>query len=297
MIIRNSLKTLGDNFIVVWKQLLYFIIVGLIVALVTALTLTPVIEIVNASGWKAEFAAFVENSFASFKGFAGGLTSLIVNLLEILKNSASLVWGSYVALILLVVFSFFSVYVAEFVCGKLIYGKMESLRSQSYVQNLFTTFGRSSRYALIKLLVSLPFYALIGCTLWLYATLASALKYGLLLLPALLLLLILIFAVRDSLLSSFLARAVSGSGKVFGALAQSIKEDSKQFWRFFQARILLNLVCLAIIVASVLFTALLGLIVVFPAMVALTASYSFVTLNIDNKHKFYVNDSTIVSPL
>jgi len=95
MFVRNGLKTFSGNFMLVWKHLLYNLIVFGITATLFVLSLNPIINRLESSGWVAEFYAFVEIIYTKPSLIADSFGVLATDLYRVLFSNFSQVWGNY----------------------------------------------------------------------------------------------------------------------------------------------------------------------------------------------------------
>ena len=77
---RNSLRVYANNFLLVWKQLVFMIVfLGIITALVFALAL-PIVDVIKEAGFFENLKGFMETIYSSPKNIAENVTAIATQL-------------------------------------------------------------------------------------------------------------------------------------------------------------------------------------------------------------------------
>lgn len=298
MVIRNGAKTFAGNFMLVWKHLVYNVIVTAICCGLLLWAVEPIIQTLKDSGWIADLTKFFEVVYTNPGEIANSLNRLATRLYFIFLESFPTVWGSYaLTLFVLLFLPNFLYNIGEYVLGVLTAGRMSSLLNLSYAQKLVSTLGRSVLYSLWKLLLSVPFF-IIALALGLgYGVLVNNINGAWLLLPIFIGLFLFIVAIKFVFFIGFLPVATMESGRITASFAEGIDNYSGGFMKkvlYFWA---LFVVEFAGIVAIALFTIGTGLIIAIPSVIFFNVCCSFTNYFTTRKQNFYVGENTIVKPL
>lgn len=298
MMIRNGLKAFAGNFILVWKQLLFLVIVGLVCVGLFVLSSLPIVDRVAKSGWLDEFYAFIELCYTSPKLIPDGFSDLATSLYLVLFSNFGAIWGSYALSLFLILFlPNFLFYISEYVVGDLLNARMDSLLSMSFMNRLVSTLGRSTLYSLWKMLLALPFTLIMVVVCYGYGIVANSISGGWLLLPIFVGVLLLVNACKFTFFIGFLPETTNNKDCVIKCFARGLDQYSGGYikktimiWGLF-------IMELAGVIFVSLFTIGAGFPIAFVAVVVLNIACSFVNYYATKKENFYVSETTIVKPL
>lgn len=295
---KNSFKVTANNFMLVWKQLLYTLIVGGLVAFMVYELVKPINNLLTTKGWFFEAKQFIETIFTSPKGAFKGLKTLFDSFWNIIFANFKLVWGSSVFIFILVIFvPCFTFNISYYVQGELLNARLNSWAKYGFCQKLISSFKRSSLYALLQFLLSIPFVIL--CAVWivLYLYIVNTWVGATLALPILVTLVICTFALKKTILFWFLPSAVISDKSVGKALKEGVVLASKNFGRLFLNIIVIYVVELFAVVLFGVFTLGAGLILIVPAIPIVNTSLEFVSYYSKSKLCYYINENTIIKPI
>ena len=298
MMVRNGLKTFSGNFMLVWKHLLYILVVFALTATLFALSLQPILERLKSSGWIDSLYAFFEIIYTKPSKIADSFGVLATDLYLVLFNNFKAVWGNYaLSLFLLLVLPNFLYGIGQYALGVLTNARMNSLLNQSYAQKLMSTLGRSTRYSLIKMLLELPFYIIIIGVCFAYGLLVNLFNLAWLLLPIFIGVVLLVLAFKFVFFIGFLPEAVNSEGRLFHAFAEGIDNYTGSFMKKVLIAWGLYVMELAGVVFIGLFTIGSGLIITIPSIMVINVCCEFANYFSTRKENFYTGENTIVKPL
>lgn len=298
MVIRNGLRVFANNFSLVWKHLLYL---GVVVALsfsLFVLSAQPTLDMLRNSGWTVQFKQMLELVYTSPQDVSDAFRDVFTNLYCLLRDNFSSVWGSYLLSILtLIVLPLFLFGIGEYVLGSLVGSKMASLTGYSYASKLVSTLGRSTRYSLVKMLVSIPFVVLLVAIFYCYGILSNTWFKGALLLPILLSCMLFVLACRYTLLVGFMPVAVTTNRGLFACFGSGIYHYTEGYFKKTLHFFALYIMEFGALLFIGIFTIGVGMLVVIPAICIINSAISFVVYSNVNKANFYVNEGTIIKPV
>lgn len=299
MIIDNSFRLFTTQSKLVWKVLLYQIIYVVLIAGITVACCYSLID------------AFVNNGFieSTKNVIVGNMFNLRIDeLLQDISQSLDTFWQivtqstsntiSAVVLFFVVfvvgnfLFHFMSIPMSE-----VIYGFMGSSARLSFVGCFFSNFGRSVRYALCRLVTSLPVDVAI------FAVFVLMLKFlpfsGIMAFVSsfvLVLALIVLISFRMTLFGLWTPSIVVQNRGIWKAFGTSVKVSFKNFRTVFPTYLLAVLIVLAVNLAFAIFTCGVGCIISVPASVV----FSVILANVLYFHfsglRYYIDKSRIICP-
>lgn len=297
MVIRNGFRVLGGNFILTFKHALYMVVASLVCLGLFLISAEPIAKLLSNSGWVDSFNNMLESVYTSPSEFAGMFRDVSTELYHVLVNNFTTRWWNYALCVaLLVILPAFLYNIGEYTLGVLLNEKTKSMHKKSYFIALVTNIGRASVFALIKILVTLPFLVIIMLIGYGYGVLANSWINATLLLPILVALVLFVLACRYVFMIGFLPEATQG-GNVFGAFARAIDKYTSGYFVKVLYMFALFLGVLASVIFIGLFTVGAGLIVAIPATCVLSASVSFADYYFVRKENYYAGEGRIVKPL
>lgn len=171
---RNSVKLLISNFSLVWKQLLYTIIVGVLCFGIAYATLIPTINLLRAEGVTGEFSSLLETIYTAPEELLSSTQNAFSHLVSVLKSNPSTVWAGMLGAFFFgfILFNLLK-YVSYYVVTYMVHMKMTSFVEVGYARSLVSNLTASLRYAFARLVYSLPFVILRTTIVAIYLTFAS----------------------------------------------------------------------------------------------------------------------------
>ena len=296
--VRNGVRTFSGNFMLVWRHLVYLLIIGGLCTGLVIWSFEPILLRLRDSGWINELYEFFEVFYTNPAGIAEAFEVLATNLYFALFVNVGAIWGSYaLSLFALLVLPKFLYNIGEYTLGVLTHSRMSSLLNRSYAHALVSTLARSVRYSLWKLLINIPFFAICVGLCAGYGYIANAINGAWLLLPLFIALELLVLAFRYVFFIGFLPVAIESEGTLIKAFAEGLDGYTSGYMKKVFVIWALYLVELASVVAIALFTLGAGLLIAVPSVLVINVACAFVNYFQTKKENFYVGDNQIVKPL
>ncbi len=298
MNVKNTFLVCANNFMLVWKQLVYSIIILGVVGLSLLGLLKPVVNLLEAQDWFIELGEFIELIYTHPSEIATGFSNIARSFYNIVVENFSTLWGNYIFSIFLIVFvPVFAKGISNYVMGDLVNSKMRSWASYSWVQRLISTLKRSVIYSLMLMIFWLPFIVLIILSLMGYGLVATSFLRATLFLPVLVLTIIILTAIKGVFGLWLMPICVNEDCNTFKAFRQSVALGGKKFVKTFLALFTLYITEFFAVTLIGLFTLGTGLLIILPAIPVLNSAFALICYYQENKLRYYINENTIVNPL
>jgi len=299
MLYKNSLKILFSNFNIVWKSIIYFLLVFSGSAFLIYLCINPVYKLMVQNGIIEEFLEIYTDFLTSlnFLELCKSVGVLGDKLFGVIVENISKIWLNFTGVALTILF--LSVYLNNLtimpMCNSLHY-YMGSMNKHGYYSSYFDVFKKNLLAQLVYFIVSLPVKALICFAIvmtlklfdisWIWSILGFFI---------LVILWICLEAFKYTLFAGWMPTMVIMNYGVFKALRVSVKNAFRQFPRMFGNAVGIVLTQLCVYVLGV-FTFFVGLIVIIPAGYLLYSSYGMVATYENQGMRFYVDIYNVVTP-
>ncbi len=293
---RNSLKLLISNFSVVWKQLLYVLIISFSCFGLAYLTFIPTINLLKAEGVVSEISGIFETIYTSPKNTFSTCQQTFVHLFDVIKANPSICWGSILGVaffgyILFRLLKFISYYNVTY----LMHMKMTSFVEVGFTRSLISNFTASLRYALSRLVYSFVFTLIRTLIIFIYLRYASGTLSILLGLFIIVTILIVLSAIEISLFTGHAVSMIEKGGEIsaFKALLVGNKATFKKYPRIFSNSIMVALSILVLNVFLGLFTVGAGLIITIPTSIVFKCIFDLASYFGAKSERYYLSENTI----
>ena len=298
MNIKNALLICGRNFVLIWKQMVYTLILVALVGLCLWGTLTPIFDMLSSAGWFEELLSYLELVYKEPANVAAGFEGIMTKLWVLFVNNAPVLWGNYIVSILLIALvPSFALSLSYYTAGDLVNAKLCSSVNYGWIHRFLSSLKSSVPFALINTLIKIPFMALGVGALMLYGALANTFLKATLFLPLLIIVLLAIFSLKFTLSMWFLPDYLTNGKGLFKSLKNNFKLVGRHFSRLALGAFLLYLVEFASIMLLTVFTLGAGLILIIPALPVVNVAYSLISYYQENSMRYYIDANTIVSPV
>ena len=296
MMFKNSTKLLIANFSLVWKLILYYIIVCGIVIGLLAPFFGVISEQLNSTGVISETGNLLKNFNVSVNPFdlLVNINNVIVDFLKLFINFWNTNPGAafYICFILLYIFPFL-LGLADLPVGQVLFGYMSSLTKYSFVGSYMRYFARSVRFQLFKTLVMLPVNLFIIFA-FIYTLRLNSIG-GLLVyfMPFILLaVLVSLVALKKTFFAGWMPSIVVYDYNMFKGFRKGLKAVVRRFFKVFSTAICIMLLAVA-------FNYLFGTFafpILVPIFVAFFYIFEMVMFYGSQGMRYYVDLDTILSP-
>lgn len=298
MNIKNALLICARNFVLIWKQMIYTLIIACVVGLCLWGTLTPIFKMLSNEGWFESLLTYIQSIYKEPSNVASGFERLMSDLWVLFTTNAPRLWGNYIfSIILIVLIPNIAFSLSYYTAGDLVSAKLCSSVNYGWMNRFLSSLKKSVPYAFIDTLIKLPFFvAQIGAFM-LYGVLATTWIKATLLLPALIIVWLALNSLRFSFTMWFLPEVLTQGGNQFKCLARNFRLAGKNFGRLFLSTFALYLVEFAGVMILTVFTLGAGLVLLIPAIPVVNVAYSLISYYQVNSMRYYIDSNTIVSPL
>lgn len=296
--IRNGLKTFAGNFMLVWKHAMYLLISFSVAIGLFVWSSIPIVDRLRESGWIEEMYNFFELFYTDPSLVASGFGRLAESLYDVLFTNVGVIWGNYaLSLFLLLIVPSFLYYFGEYVLGVTSGARMSTLMNVSYTNKLISTSGRSSLYALLKILLTIPFVIMSISVCFIYGYVANIINNAWIILPAFIIIELFILAIKYVFFIGFLPEAVMSGDRLIKAFARGVSAYTSQFFKKVLYVWAVFIVQLAGILFIGIFTLGAGLIIAVPAIMVINVSVSFANFFQTRHESYYCAENVIIKPI
>jgi len=300
MYIKYSMSVLMSHLTIIFKTLIFIIIVALIIAAVGAGMLLPAYN--KMKDLIIETGAFDSIGRAFTDIAAGGdipaaveqIRAGLIDLRDTVVNNANTLWLSYFLLSILALAANFLIATLYLPLADNVDKYISSRHDGYLLQEYFLMMKKSLPFALLYSLINTILSVLI---VWLAILVMFALKsvVNLLTVNMIAFMVITLYSLKASLLCDWIPNILSGKG-VLRALWDSLKGGSR---RVFSLRLSSNILVMSVIyIVALLLMSSFGyaLIIGTPFFICYFRIFELVSYKMANKQKFYADDYVIITP-
>lgn len=299
MLYKNSLKILFSNFNIVWKSILYFVLMFSGCAFLIYLCVNPVYKLLLSNG-VVDDAINIYTDFISSLNFAElgiAIGEMLQKFFDVLIDNISKIWLNFtgIALISLFLSVFLNNLTIMASCNSLHY-YMGSMNKLGFFSSFFDVLKKNIQVQLVYFFISLPlkvfnFWAIVTTfklfrVSWLWSILGVFI---------IVLLYVILIAFKFTLFSGWIPTMVIMNYGVFKGLKVSFKNAFKQFPRMFGNAIGVVLTILCVNVLG-LFTFFVGFIIIFPASYLFYSAFGMVATYENQGMRYYVDIYNVITP-
>ncbi|MEG2084232.1 MAG: hypothetical protein RRY78_01595, partial [Clostridia bacterium] len=303
MVLKNSIGILSSKFSLVYKIIIFMLIILL---LFTALGFSIIYPTINKPMHEiGELKMFtsIKDGFVSF--FSGDLELQETSFATIKSNWQELdnIFDKYgakfaIAIAVLVVLLFLCVFVLSlsFITNSdIIYNYMTSKSNYGFASNMLANIKRSAIFALFYMLFMLCFMAIMAITV----TILVYALYGWLsyfCLPFIYLAIVLIFSIQKALFSNWIPLIICENMTVVQALKENRKLLKRDFKHNLMHYFIYYVISLSFISAFGLFSFGIGFVIGFAIHVVIFQILPLVIYFENNHKRYYINNFKVVEP-
>lgn len=300
MIFKNSIKILFSNFNIVWKTLVYLLLVFLLTGIGAYFSLRPIYELLVSSGL-IEAISDIYTSFITSLNLAQLLMStsdLLATIWSVITSNIASIWLSIVCFVF-IVFVFRSIATSLVVMAncECLHYYMGSMNRASYFHEFGSVLGKNIKAQLCYYLVSLPVKIVIIGICYLECMLVGGgLIQAIFTVFFVMLTFVVLTALKYTMFSTWIPTMVVMNYGVFRALGAAIKLSFRKFGRIFACAIGVVLVIYFVNVFFGLFTFFVGLLITIPASYLFYCVFGMVVLYDCQGMRYYVDVYNVISP-
>jgi len=297
---KNSIKLLTTNFGLVWKQLLYMLIIVLCSFGLTCAFGSPVVNLLKQEGIVQELLSIFDAIYTSPKDILSAISTLWTHFYNVISTNFSSLWFNFVGIFFTGYFAFDILKsISMYNLSSIMYLKNTSNVEIGYTKNLISTLGQSIRYAFVKFVIDLPFTAVKVLAISLFLTTVNSLFTILIGSFLLATIIILISSAQISVFSGMATKMIETNGNIsaFKAFGKGAVVSLKKFNRIFSNAIIVILSIIFVDFLLGLFTLGAGLLISVPASMLFIAIFSQIAYFGAKGERYYLTSTTIVNPL
>lgn len=296
MILKNSIKLLGSNFISVWKLLAYKLVV---LAIVAGLFCTTLGYLTNLSQFDILIKS-IANLFSTFS-FITAPPDLMTSLYDVFANLFALIAQIAVNLPFVLVFLVFLFaillpylwHLSDFAVSETLFGYMASQTKFGFTSSLIRNLQSANSYSWLYVFVVLPINLfLVGIVVGLtkLATLSGVVA---LFAPMLALIAILVvFSLKFTLLSSWSSAMTVTNANVFKGFVLSLRAVSRNFMKVWSMGIILVFAYMCV----TLLTGMFGFVILLPLYCFMVSVFGMILFFENMGMRYYLDNETIRQP-
>lgn len=299
---KNAVKLVFSNFGIIYKVLLYKVIVYLLLGIIGGLIVVPNFKdlVVGSkigalvhSAWEVVRSIFTSGDLpAAQQAFTETLTFFN-------EYMAAHIDSMYVLLIVIGIMYFAGVFfsgVGDYAVGEVTDERMSSLANRGFCVCLFKNLGKACLFSLIDLAITFVFTAV--SALIVVSLFVFTFKYiGVLTVCISIFVMTLLNALRKTFLTDFMPRLITEGNGISEAFTKSVRIKKKNFVRIFTNYFTINMVLFYLNISFAICTFFTGLIITLPITTILTLCFRFVNYYTLNGKKFYISYDEIITPM
>jgi len=300
MLYKNSIKLLFSNFNIVWKIMLYFFSIFVLMAFLVYLLINPVIRIIDNAGFFGQIVDLYKTFLSTLNltdAFAN-LSVIVENIFEFILSNISKVWFYFLGIAVIIFFVKTILFnLSNWASCVSLNFYMGSMTKQGFFASLSDNFGRNLKVQLLYYVVTLPINILYVTILiaslqlfrisWIVSVITIfALVVGF----------VLLMAFKSCLFSAWIPTIIVTNYGVFKSLKFGVRFVFKHFGRVFSNAIGIVITIAILNIVFGLFTFMVGLLISIPISYLLNNAFGMVVVYEGQGMKYYVDIYNVIAP-
>ena len=297
MSFKNSFKLLTTNFSIVWKQLLYYVLISLFSFGIASCIFLPTVRILVSEGVIAQFKEIFETIYTNPRDVIQACKNATTNMVNTLSDNFStiglnVIFSLFFAKIVFDILKYMSFYNVT----NIMYMKLTSNLEIGYTSNFISNLWAEFKYAIARFIYTIPFDIIYALLIYGFLSFVN----GTITILIGLFLFILLFTVISALkITFFTAHATTMFEKQinpFHAFIAGNKKIAKNFLRILSNSII---VVITIIVSNLIlgiFTVGSGLLITIPMSFVFLAIFNLTSYFGASGERYYLSETIIVNP-
>ncbi len=296
MTYKNSFKLLTNNFSIVWKQLLYLIIISMFSFGIAYCIFLPAMKILISEGVIAQFTDIFETIYTSPSDIVTACKDAFLNLTNVLATNFSKVGVNIIFALFFAKFIFdFLKYISYYNATSVLYMKLTSFLDVGYTRNLISTLGSSVRYAFARVIYNLPFDIILALLFYAFFAFINGTITIIIGLFALISLVVLVLAIKISLFTPQACFMIEYQSPAFKSLFKGHKKVTKSFIKIFSNSIIVVISLIAINIAVGVFTVGAGLTITLPTSLIFICIFNLTSYLGACGERYYLSETLIIN--
>ncbi len=302
---KHTFHVFVDNFSLIYKHLLYGIIV---VAIGVGLSCAVILPTINNIMGTAQYSSLTESIEALWADVSNLNTELLHDDLTVFRTAikdflrmlgtdkAGILWLCFALLIVVYLIFKFLIGLGNYTTGALINDKMTLQANSPFIVTMIKNLGKASLYNAIYVPVSFVFDVL--STVFIWALFFRWLRFIPILAKIFLFttLLIGLITVKMTFTVNWLPSLIHGKQNNRKAIANNFLRSGNGIASVFSNFLVIIFVILGLNVAAIMFTFGAGLLITVPASFVMLISFEFVTYYDANGLKYFISGGVVVGP-
>lgn len=251
---KNTFKLLTENFTMVWKIMLYKVIVFVCMFGLSVAVSLPIIKELTDNGFFTMLSTTVQNMF-----FNVNFPYIINSLSAVLLQFWNIVTSANLSIMSVSLFSaiIIAYYYVDGLCvlpiTDCIYGYMSSMVNYGFTNSYISNFGKSCKYQLVKLLFAfLADLIIISLTILIYLGMQNVIVA---LAPVIaIFFMIIAFSVKITIFAGWNTAIIVQDKNIFSCLKMSLQLSIKHFVSVFTNSVVMVIIIMFLNVFAVIFT-------------------------------------------
>lgn len=300
MIYKNSIKILLSNFDIVWKTMLYYLLVFAITIGLGYLCINPIYILLNNSGFITNITTIYSDfiTHLNLTELFLNINDLILQLTSILKNNLNTVWINFAGLGIVILFvkSYLS-NLTVLASANTLHYYMGSMNKHGFYLSFSETLSKNLKAQLVFFLINLPI-KIIYFVLFVLCLQMFKISFAMSLLAIAIILVgfVVLFAFKYTLFAGFIPTVIVLDYGIFKALKTSVKNTFRIFPKVFSGAILVVITIAVLNIVIGLCTFMVGLILTIPMSYLLFATFGMVTVYEGQGMRYYVDVYNVITP-
>lgn len=300
MTFKNSIKILFSNFNLVWKMLLFFVVVFAVMAFALYLIVEPIIQMIDAAGFFARFVDLYTDFLSSLNltGLFDSIAQLVDEIFVFIGENISTLWYSFLgAFVMGLGINCILCNLVNYACCNSLHLYMGSMTKQGFFTSLAEDYSKNLRIQIAYYFVTLPIN-LIGIVLLILSLQLFNISWAISLIAVFVIIIgfILFMSFKAVLFSAWIPTIVVMNYGIFKSLKVALKMTFKKFGRVFSTAIgiVLTLICVNMFFG--LFSFMTGLLISIPISYLLCCVFGMVIVYEGQGMRYYVDIYNVITP-
>lgn len=304
MVFKHSFHVFIDNFSVIYKQLLYRLIILVVASAITVTSLYPFVhEMINSEA----FTSLAENIRGFIVGLLKGQVDTLSGISERVRESygqvmvllktrlTAIIWSVLLILFVYIVEKWFSG-LGNYTTAVLVNDKMALRASSPFVGTLISHLKEAAVYNLIYVPLSIAYDLIIVAVLFLALHYMLFSEWFLVSVFLFALIIVLSLTLKMTFTTDWLPALIRGKLGQKKSIAYSFSRKGKGTLNVFSNYLVLILIIFALNVMAAMFTFGVGVLITVPSSYLIIICYEMVNYYDREEIKYFTDKNTIVKP-
>lgn len=300
---KQTFHVFVDNFSVIYKQLLFRLIVTVISGVICALGVYPFIkELIDSQqlnslfdGLKTFATSFLNGEVNSLSEISQSIQAAYAEFMELLQTKLTQIALSILLLLLIFVISNWFTGVCNYATASVINDKMALRAKQPFLVTMIRTLKESAVYNAIYVPLSIVYDIAVGVAMFfLLFYLLSSIIYFFICLFLFVIAIVLSVIIKMTFTCDWLPALIRGKKGQLGAFKYTFSQKGKGTLSVASNFVVITLLIFAVNVGAALLTLGAGLLITIPSSYVIIICFEFVNYYDREGLKYFIDDNTVV---